>query len=650
MKKHLLTIVLPLLLAASAVRAQCIPDITITSGIYPDPTVNLPAAYANVFYETSVQFFVPHDTTYNGTYVTLTQFDIDSVTGFPPGFAYSCTPSNCTFPSLTNGCVYLSGTPVLADTGTWYLTIYITATGHLFGWIPITEHTTYSDYKIKVFGPADAAFHAAPVSVCKGGTVIYDNNSSNKPISYQWSFPGGTPAFSTDTNPSVTYNIPGNYDATLIAINPAGSDTLTKINLIHVHDLPDTTFSIIGNDTACGGQTINLQGVYDANNSYQWYRFQIPIAGATGSSYAATQKAWYKLYVINNNDGCENYSVPRKIVIENPSALITPAGPVSFCNPGSVILDAPTANGYSYQWYRNNNSMSGATSSSLTATASGNYKVMVTNSLGCFKMSGPTTVKENPKPDATVSVSGPVTFCDPGNVSFTAPVSSGYNYKWYKNDIFIRGATSSAFTARSSGSFKVKVTDALDCYRFSSPVSVTENPKPTASFSIILSTSFCPGDTVVLQAYQETGYTFQWLRFGISIPGATQANYDATLKGKYRVVVTDANGCSETSAMKQLTYNCRMMGTVDGPSNYDLNVYPNPASNEVFVECTSLLGSTISICIFDETGRLVRSEKTEPDQSGSIKKAISVSGLARGIYQVHVSSENENAFTQLVIE
>ena len=348
-----------------------------------DPTVNLPFAYTNAFYETAVQFFVPYDITYNGTYVTLTEFTIDNVTGLPPGFSYSCTPSNCTFPSLTNGCVYISGTPALSQTGTWVLDIYITAKGKLFGWLPITQSTIYSDYKIKVFGPPVAAFQATPVVVCKGSSVSFDNNSSNKPVSSQWLFPGGTPAFTTDTNPSVTYNTPGNYNVTLVVNNPAGTDTLTKTNYIHVHDLPDTTFTIAGNDTACQGQTINLQGVYNANYSYQWYRFLIPIAGATGPDYAASEKAWYKLYVINNNDGCKNYSAPRKIVIENPSAAVTPSGPVTFCNPGSVTLNAPAANGYSYQWYRNNISVSGATTSSLTAASTGLYKVKVTNSAGC---------------------------------------------------------------------------------------------------------------------------------------------------------------------------------------------------------------------------------------------------------------------------
>ena len=73
--------------------------------------------------------------------------------------------------------------------------------------------------------------------------------------------------------------------------------------------------------------------------------------------------------------------------------------------------------------------------------------------------------------------------------------------------------------------------------------------------------------------------------------------------------------------MEQLAYNCRMMGTVDDPSNYHLHVYPNPASTEVFVEWTSFAGENISVRIFDGTGRLVRSEKVELDHSGSMKKS-----------------------------
>lgn len=58
--------------------------------------------------------------------------------------------------------------------------------------------------------------------------VYFQDFSSFGPESWQWFFPGGTPGFSNEQNPSVTYAAPGVYDVTLVASNALGADTLTK--------------------------------------------------------------------------------------------------------------------------------------------------------------------------------------------------------------------------------------------------------------------------------------------------------------------------------------------------------------------------------------------------------------------------------------
>ncbi|MFT5818835.1 MAG: PKD repeat protein [Crocinitomix sp.] len=51
---------------------------------------------------------------------------------------------------------------------------------------------------------------------------------------YSWTFPGGTPAYSTEASPIVTYAAPGIYDAQLTVSNAAGSESLTKTRCTHV--------------------------------------------------------------------------------------------------------------------------------------------------------------------------------------------------------------------------------------------------------------------------------------------------------------------------------------------------------------------------------------------------------------------------------
>ncbi|HET6990687.1 MAG TPA: T9SS type A sorting domain-containing protein, partial [Bacteroidia bacterium] len=52
--------------------------------------------------------------------------------------------------------------------------------------------------------------------------------------SWNWSFPGGTPATSTDSIPVVVYNTPGVYAVTLTVANGSGSNSMTRTSHVKV--------------------------------------------------------------------------------------------------------------------------------------------------------------------------------------------------------------------------------------------------------------------------------------------------------------------------------------------------------------------------------------------------------------------------------
>ncbi|MBX9850490.1 MAG: CotH kinase family protein, partial [Cytophagaceae bacterium] len=86
------------------------------------------------------------------------------------------------------------------------------------------------------------------------------------------------------------------------------------------------------------------------------------------------------------------------------TATITPAGATTFCQGGSVVLNANTGAGYTYQWKRGGTDISGATSASYTATIAGSYTVVVIVG-GNSATSSPVVVTVNPLP--TPSAAGP---------------------------------------------------------------------------------------------------------------------------------------------------------------------------------------------------------------------------------------------------
>ena len=86
-----------------------------------------------------------------------------------------------------------------------------------------------------------ASFTYTPSNICQGSQVQFTNTSQNA-TSYSWSFPGGNPSTSTQTNPTVTFNTAGNINVTLIAHNGTISDTITQS--VTVNPLP-TVLSLI---------------------------------------------------------------------------------------------------------------------------------------------------------------------------------------------------------------------------------------------------------------------------------------------------------------------------------------------------------------------------------------------------------------------
>jgi Zn-dependent metalloprotease len=77
-----------------------------------------------------------------------------------------------------------------------------------------------------------------------------------------------------------------------------------------------------------------------------------------------------------------------------PTAVITPAGPTTFCTGGSVVLNASTGTGYTYQWQQGGTDIPGATNSGYTASVTGSYTVRI-SSFSCVSTSLGTAVTVN---------------------------------------------------------------------------------------------------------------------------------------------------------------------------------------------------------------------------------------------------------------
>jgi hypothetical protein len=169
---------------------------------------------------------------------------------------------------------------------------------------------------------------------------------------------------------------------------PDGGTVLSNEFALDVKGQPEAAITPEGPISVCKGTDVLLTATGGSNRSYQWLKKDDPIAGATGITYTAISAGKYQVVVTNTVTGCTNTSAAVKITeYEDPLAIITPQGPTTFCEGGSVVLQANTGAGLTYQWKKGSNFISGATQSAYTATEKGNYKVEVTDANGCTKLS-----------------------------------------------------------------------------------------------------------------------------------------------------------------------------------------------------------------------------------------------------------------------
>lgn len=102
---------------------------------------------------------------------------------------------------------------------------------------------TYTSTVTVLVVPPTASFSPSGTSGCVPYTVNFSSAPVGNPDTYNWSFPGGTPATSTNPNPTVVYNSAGTYSVQLTVSNAAGSNTATLNQGITVGAAPTALFS-----------------------------------------------------------------------------------------------------------------------------------------------------------------------------------------------------------------------------------------------------------------------------------------------------------------------------------------------------------------------------------------------------------------------
>jgi hypothetical protein len=286
-----------------------------------------------------------------------------------------------------------------------------------------------------------------PGTITGADTVCVSQNTSYSitPVSgadtYQWNFPAGWNITSGSNTNSVQVNAgTGSGSISVSAVNSCGQSIPSAISVI-AHTIP-VLGVIYGSDTVCLNDytplNFSLSSVSDADSIVWSVSNPWNIISGQGSSTVNVNSfgANGTAYVYGANQcGAASAVSFVSVYVDTPQITVTQQG---------ALLHADAVNAISYQWYNNGALISNATAADYTPTATGNYTVSVTNSVGCTSQSSAFSF----------------VFTDVGNESFSKNYLSVYPNPTNSNKILLQvsddliGSSFSLFNAIGSCVFR----------------------------------------------------------------------------------------------------------------------------------------------------------------------------------------------------
>lgn len=378
--------------------------------------------------------------------------------------------------------------------------------------------------------------------------------------------------------------------------------------------------------TYCQGATAtSLSATALTANTLRWY------TQPTGGTYtttapvpSTTTAGTYTYYVSQanaNNDESMRAAITVTVNALPATPVITASGSTTFCTGGSVDLTSSANSGN--VWSNN------ATTATITVNATGNYSVTVTDANGCSSVSTPISVNVSNAPAPTISATS-TQACSGDVVTVTS--SAADSYLWSTGD------TTQSIEVTNTAAVYVTVTNANACDGVgqSATTNITFTATPTAAGS------FTAAGNVVTFTNTSTGATsYSWDFGDFTNSSASAPAHAYAANGAYTAVLTAINGnCTDTVA-----FEISIEVGIEENNSLTFEVYPNPASAQVFVAFENNDNATLTV--LDAMGRVVLTQAI--NEVGSLVLPVSVAELASGSYTLQIISENQVGVKRLMI-
>jgi len=319
------------------------------------------------------------------------------------------------------------------------------------------------------------------------------------------------------------------------------------------------------------------------------------------------------------NFNSQKGTIPAVAMIVNNNPITLLSGDTVICVGDTVGFHDPLPGG---TWSSSNPAVGTiSTIGTLTGISAGTTRITYT--VGSAFATIVATVNDVPSGVMT----GPSSVCIGSSITLTPATAGG---TWYSAPGTFATVSSGVVTGVAVGTEVISYYVSNTCGSDFSGTPITVNPLPVP---VIVTAGTLLGTTFPFT-------TYQWLLGGTPIAGETSATYTATVDGFYAVTVTDANGCTGTSAAVGVTVPVTVVRN-DIPENASVRIFPNPSTGIFNIQATG--AGKLSISSMD--GREVATYSIKAGTTSLHMPA----GIAPGVYSCTFTAENKQTTTMKLV-
>lgn len=223
----------------------------------------------------------------------------------------------------------------------------------------------------------------------------------------------------------------------------------------------------------------------------------------------------------------------------------------------------------------------------------------------------------------------------------------GYTYQWYKDGVAIISETEPELTVQSQGYYNLIAMRELGFVMLSDTINIIvwQIKKPPVS-NISGTDNLCGIPFIKLKTKPRTGSTFQWMKNGENIPGATSLFLKVFDVGDYQVTETNINGCVRTSLPYSITTTCRINNALS-----ELSISPNPTKEFIEINCGNFSPEEdFAIFTIISLGSVAVQSETLPIINNRIDAQIELSkNITSGSYIIQIKTSQNLYQERLVV-